>query len=256
MQRLYRAVWPFDVVDIVFSGAPNEAVALSSDRAREAAGSQELSYRRERVRLVRTEAEVGDRRDCYGIGVIEDLDASAPALGNRSMTIYSWTIAASDTVHGPYVSDGGDASRMIRATDHDAADVYLTLARFAGLCDLLTHHREYVTVRHVTPRKKKRTPWMTFAQAQSRSAYEIVLRPDVTVYEIEQVFDGARKLDHERAHPRRHGVREHARNVGGKIVVVREHIRGGVIADRGSKPHYNAIPLARWYVDRDRRESP
>jgi len=72
-----------------------------------------------------------------------------------------------------------------------------------------------------------------------RAEYEIVLRPGKTVYDLGKAIKRQASAN-PLYHKRRHLCREYIRVQSGKLVVVREHQRGG---KAGLGPHYNARPL-------------
>lgn len=123
----------------------------------------------------------------------------------------------------------------------DKKDIWYLWSLFVGFCDMLRYANKEIVIRKAGPKHK--VVKNGIAGTLPQSSYEIILRHQVTRYEIDRITRTGR-AQRLRAHPRRHNVREHLRDLGdGKVAIVRAHIRGGI---EGPGPHYNANPLAKW----------
>lgn len=134
--------------------------------------------------------------------------------------------------------------------DEDA--VFSLCIAYIRLCDMLELAGKIIDVRRrIRPGKHKRVPFtLDLLRRQMerlpRGHYEIVLRPERTVWDLETLVTRAYQM-RERQRPRRHRVREHDRTINGRTVRVREFVRGGA---SGPGAHYNVNPLARWVAVR------
>ena len=131
-------------------------------------------------------------------------------------------------------------------SDDNLYGITLQLSRFVAFCNMLTYSKHLINVRKLERNKKKRVPFMTMANGLPQSAYEIVLRPEFTIYEAGEHIQNSLQSNTPRAHPRRHYVPDYIRPSTGSLVS--GYWRGGILDEDAPRPVYNSMPLARWYT--------